>query len=242
MKKPIIKYSKLTFDYIKHKLSSKFNFVEHSFNYGKDCYCLLIDSMISNLYVDENRLEEFDIVTDVDEYIEKILVYSFLEKSTIKIIPPEGMEMFIDGKDIKFRPVKKKIEYKDIAEELFLNKESFYIGNYARIGNWKAERKEECHYSTLCPNKEQAEKLMNINKLINTANYFNDKYSDQEDEDLEENNDYSHYYCFSLSKSELVIEKELREDVISLIRFKTKKAAEETLKVLGKDLIISILK
>ena len=242
MKKPIIKYSKTIFETIKYRLIDKFSFVEHGFNSGNNCYCLLINNTISNLCIDEENLDRYDIASSVDEYINKIIIYVDVEKSSFKIVPPEGMEVFIDGRDIKFRPIKKKLEYKDIAEELFLNKDSFYIGNYARIGNWKAERKEECHYSTLCPNKEQAEKLMNINKLINTANYFNDKYSDQEDEDLEENNDYNHYYCFSLSRSGLTIEKELREDVTSLIRFKTKKAAEETLKVLGKDLIISILK
>ena len=233
MKSPIFKYDKVSFELIKQRLCTECEFIERHFI--NDSYCVFSkkdDSryIVENLVILSSELEKYDLCSTIDEFVSKVNNIILLRIGA-KIIPPEGMEMYYDGDNIRFRPKNSIKTYFDIAKELFLNKDSYYIGNYAHIGTWKAVREGDCYYSTICSSKEQAEKLLGINKLINTADYFNSKYQ----------KDGSSFYYYSLKDNSVVINKE-SEKIFSAVKFNTRVAAEETLRVLGEELIISIFK
>lgn len=48
----------------------------------------------------------------------------------IKINIPEGMEAYLKGNVIKFKPVENKLTYENIAKELFDNKDVWRIENF----------------------------------------------------------------------------------------------------------------
>lgn len=92
----------------------------------------------------------------------------------IKIQVPEGYE--IDEKNstfecIKFKPIKKVETYDDVARELFLNKNAYFIDTRGRVSN--VIPKNDYNDFNNCVTKKQAEKLLAINQLMNVAHYLN---------------------------------------------------------------------
>lgn len=75
-----------------------------------------------------------------------------MDSKNLTIIPPEGMEAYQEGNEIKFRPVKKKLTYENVAEELFYNEdvwrfENYAVNKYAKVVNW--------HYCTNCTSENK---------------------------------------------------------------------------------------
>lgn len=111
---------------------------------------------------------EKEIIT-FDEFKEQLN----MEKE-IKIQVPEGYE--IDEKNstfecIKFKPIKKVETYDDVARELFLNKNAYFIDTRGRVSN--VIPKNDYNDFNNCVTKKQAEKLLAINQLMNVASYLN---------------------------------------------------------------------
>ena len=98
-----------------------------------------------------------------------------MKTKEVKIQIPEGYEIDKENSTfecVKFKPIKKNITYKDIHEYLFKNKNSFYITNFGRVDNYL------CVCSVMdnknnATNREQLERLLALNQLLNIAEYYN---------------------------------------------------------------------
>ena len=155
-----------------------------------------------------------------------------MENKEIKITPPEGYEIDkeISTFDcIKFKPVKKKLTYEDIAKELFYNNEISYIDTNGKIARF------HCFdiYRNLnnCLTTKQAEKLLAINKLLNVAKYLNGDWK-PDWQDITQNKWYL----------EEETGKGISADSASLFNcricyFKTKEFAEQAVEILGEDVV-----
>lgn len=92
----------------------------------------------------------------------------------VKIIIPEGMEIDKENSTfecIKFKP--KKLTYDDIARELFCDKEGFCINAKADIIKIRPNT-SDFNDDNNATSKDQCEKLLALNKLINVATYLNE--------------------------------------------------------------------
>lgn len=99
-----------------------------------------------------------------------------MEQKSFKIQVPEGYEIDKENstfEEIKFKPIKKHLTYKDVAKELFDYKQYYWsdskgeIWDYPKLGCLLTEANN-------CTSHRQAEKLLAINKLMNVAKYLND--------------------------------------------------------------------
>lgn len=100
-----------------------------------------------------------------------------METNGLTIIPPEGMEAYQEGNEIKFRPIKKQISYEDVVKKLFENKDVWRleysgINKFYKTPNWS--------YCTNCTSEKQTKKLLAINQLMNVAKYLNAKEKPKE--------------------------------------------------------------
>lgn len=93
-----------------------------------------------------------------------------MDSKNLTIIPPEGMEAYQEGNEIKFRPIKKGLTYEDIARELFDGKDVWRVEGY-NIVKYNKPSTWDCTIN--CTSKKQAQKLRAINKLMNVAKYLN---------------------------------------------------------------------
>ena len=92
----------------------------------------------------------------------------------LKIEAPEGYEVDWDNssKDtIRFKPIKKKIKYYDIAKKLFLNKITYFISVDGKISSYLLKGNPSIENNAT--SKQQLEQLLALNKLMNVAKYLN---------------------------------------------------------------------
>lgn len=151
-----------------------------------------------------------------------------MDSKNLTIIPPEGMEAYQEGNEIKFRPVKKKLTYENVAEELFYNEdvwrfENYAVNKYAKVVNW--------HYCTNCTSEKQAQKLRAINQLMNVAKYLNGGWQPNWETDDEFN-----YFIYVDSKGVLSIGSHAFTHS-SEIYFKSKELAQQAIEILGEETI-----
>lgn len=95
-----------------------------------------------------------------------------METREVKIQVPEGYEIDKENSTfecIKFKP--KKLTYKDIAKNLFKDNKAYYINTDGTICYFLCS--SHYPYSNNAVSKEQWEKLLALNKLINVAKYLN---------------------------------------------------------------------
>ena len=103
-----------------------------------------------------------------------------METKEIKINVPKGYEIDEENstfKCIKFKPIKKELTYKDMAEELFSDIGFYIISNGGIIPFDKTVGKDDKNNAT---NKNQLERLLALNQLFNIAEYYNRKNSKEE--------------------------------------------------------------
>ena len=157
--------------------------------------------------------------------------YMEVKEKEIRITIPKGYVIDEENSTfecIKFKP--KKLTYEDVAKELFEGKKTYYIDDNGKIEENICYRNCDTHADpNNCVTKEQAEKLLAINKLMNVATYFNGKDWDFYDN----NNKYSFY---------INTNKELAFNVsystkFGIAYFKTKQLAEKAIEILGEDTI-----
>ena len=92
----------------------------------------------------------------------------------IKITIPEGYE--IDRENSTFECIKfkkKGLTYKDVAEKLFKGKKTYFIGALADISYYIPScNTDQANNAT---SEKQLQRLLAINKLMNVAEYLNDR-------------------------------------------------------------------
>jgi len=130
-----------------------------------------------------------------------------METKEIKIKVPEGYEIDKENSTfecIKFKPIKKELTYKDVVEELFSNT-CYYTNACGKIVTpiGSIIGKEDKNYAT---SKEQLERLLALNQLLNIAEYYNKKSPKQEET----------VYCFNFDKRNLgyYVEKHIKPIVV----------------------------
>lgn len=150
----------------------------------------------------------------------------------LKIIPPEGMEWYQEGNEIKFRP-KKRIDKQEVYRTLFSNEDAWrptdygVVQKFAKTPNW--------NYTTNCTSEKQAQKLLAINQLMNIAKYLNENWIP----DWEEGNSEFKYYI-QIYHKKLSISYTTHYNG-SIVYFKSEKLAQKAIEILGEDLIYSTL-
>lgn len=101
-----------------------------------------------------------------------------MKAKELKIQVPEGYVIDKENSTlecIKFKPINKNITYKDICNTLFTKKFGFFISTNGNI-----EMNEIFNYYTTseknnATNKEQLERLLALNQLLNIAEYYNSR-------------------------------------------------------------------
>lgn len=156
-----------------------------------------------------------------------------METKEMKIVPPDGYEIDRENSTlecIKFKPIDKKLTYEDVAKELFKDKVICYINAVGAVGKGKVE-KEYVLYPNNCTSKEQAEKLIAINKLMNVVKYLNGDWSP----DWEDNNNEFKYYINHYHK---VINISYTSHYNSSnVYFKSEELARQAIEILGEETI-----
>lgn len=138
-----------------------------------------------------------------------------MEIQGYKIIPPEGMECYLDGSEIKFRPIENKPEiscYDDITRKLFEKEMGVYITSH-------------------CVSQKQAKKALAINKLLNIAKYLNDGWVPDWNNSVEQK-----YYIYINILNNIDINYALNKRE-SIVYFRTEELARKAIEILGEKTI-----
>lgn len=113
-----------------------------------------------------------------------------MKTKEIKIQVPEGYEIDKENSTfecIKFKPIKRDITYNDICSILFKDKNSFFTTISGHITNdtlaWAGAIEKNN-----ATNREQLERLLALNQLLNIAEYYNKMHSNA-------TNHYTIVYC-----------------------------------------------
>ena len=94
----------------------------------------------------------------------------------LKIEAPKGYEVDWENSSmntIRFKPIKKKITYKDVCRELFLDKPSWRLRDTGVIGGINCTSSAMIYHSSISTSYKQLEQILALNKLINVAKYLN---------------------------------------------------------------------
>lgn len=150
-------------------------------------------------------------------------------EKTIEFKIPEGYVFDKDNSTenvIRFKPVKKKIKYHNIAEKLFLNKITHFISVNGEIGSYLlTENPSRANNAT---SKQQLEQLLALNKLMNVAKYLN---SDWEPDWNDEYENKFYIYCLF---GKLYICKKQRANY-GCVAFKSEELTHQAIDILGED-------
>ena len=102
-----------------------------------------------------------------------------METKELKIQAPEGYEIDKENSTfecIRFKPINKGITYEDVCNHIFniCNGDIGYyienIGNIRKASGFSNEARRDKNNAT---NKEQLERLLALNQLLNIAEYYN---------------------------------------------------------------------
>ena len=129
-----------------------------------------------------------------------------METKEIKINVPEGYEIDKENSTfecIKFKPIKKELTYEDMAEELFSDIGFYIISNGGIIPFDKTVGKDDKNNAT---NKNQLERLLALNQLLNIAEYYNRKNSKEEN--------YIYRINFEKSSSEYFVQEDICPTIV----------------------------
>lgn len=128
--------------------------------------------VIENIYI--YTLEMFDQV------INEPKINNNMETKEIKINVPKGYEIDKENSTfecIKFKPIKKELSYKDVAEELF-SKNMFTSDIKGKIF-WISSSGSKIDKNNTT-NRKQLKRLFALNQLLNIAEYYNKKSPKEE--------------------------------------------------------------
>ena len=154
-------------------------------------------NVIENIYI--YTLEMFDQVINESKT-------NNMETKEIKINVPEGYEIDKENSTfecIKFKPIKKELTYEDMAEELFSDIGFYIISNGGIIPFDKTVGKDDKNNAT---NKNQLERLLALNQLLNIAEYYNKKSPKEEN--------YIYRINFEKSSSEYFVQEDICPTIV----------------------------
>lgn len=149
----------------------------------------------------------------------------------IKIKVPKGYEIDEENSTfecIKFKPIKKVETYDDVARELFLNKQAYFINTRGRATT--VFPKNDYNDLNNCITVEQVEKLLAINKLMNVAKYLNKDWKPAW-ENAAEN---KYYICLNHNSIGIFVALTAHSDVAY---FPDRETAKKAIEILGEDTI-----
>lgn len=157
-----------------------------------------------------------------------------METKEFKIQVPEGYE--IDKKNstfelIKFKPIKKDMNYDDVARELFYMKQANIIGRDGDVQLCYATTEKNASNPIICTSSKQTEKLIAINKLMNVAKYLNGEWCPN----WNDGNECK--WTLYIGKQNKIGVDFLCDDVISFVYFKSEEAAQQAIEILGEETI-----
>ena len=150
----------------------------------------------------------------------------------LKIVPPEGMEYYIENGEVRFREIKKNLTYNDIAKELFENNKTCYIDIFGNV-KYSDEAEFNCIEAHNCTSEKQAQKLLAINKLMNVAKYLNGDWKPNWNDN---NNEYKYYIWYLPINNSLAIDSTI-SNCTSVVFFKSKELAQQAIDILGEETI-----
>lgn len=149
----------------------------------------------------------------------------------LKIVPPEGYEIDRENSSIdtiRFKPIKKKIKYHNIAEKLFLNKITYFISVNGEIGSHMlTENPSRANNAT---SKQQIEQLLAVNKLMNVAKYLNGDW--EPDWNDRHQHKWFIFYDHQLSGLYLAIHYTQR---FASVYFKSEELSLQAIEILGEE-------
>lgn len=155
-----------------------------------------------------------------------------MKANNLTIIPPEGMEAYQEGNEIKFRPIEKQLTYEDIAKKLFSDNVTHYPNLYGEIQNSPVGLADsKVSNPNNCTSEKQAQKLLAINKLMNVAKYLNDGWQPNWEE---HNNEFKWYINLY---HEIIGVNYTTHYNGQIVYFKSKELAEQAISILGQDTI-----
>ena len=154
-----------------------------------------------------------------------------MKTQELKIEAPEGYEIDWDNSSmntIRFKPIKKKITYKDIRRELFFNKPSWRL-----LENGTAKHADisdsAISYSTIVATSDkQLKQLVALNKLMNVAKYLN---GDWEPEWNDANENKFYIYCL-FGKLSICAKQRANHGCAA---FKSEELAYQAIEILGEE-------
>lgn len=156
-----------------------------------------------------------------------------METKEMKIVPPEGYEIDKENSTfecVKFKPIKKVLNYEDVAKELFSGKDVAYIDV---TGNATIHKIEDCCLldPNNCTSKKQAEKLLAINKLMNVAKYLNGEWKPDWSKGGEEK------WFLKFDEHRIVYAGSVEYTCFCNVFFKSEDAAQQAIDILGEETI-----
>lgn len=150
--------------------------------------------------------------------------------NNIVIETPDGMEAYLEGNIVKFKPIEKKLTYPHIAEKLFDKKCRVKIESAGIIIEENNCNIINVPYPTNCTSRKQAEKLLAINKLMNVAKYLNEDWQP----DWNNNYENKHYLRICNEKIEIGCATIYISDIVY---FKSEGLAKQAIEILGEETI-----
>lgn len=150
----------------------------------------------------------------------------------LKIIPPEGMEYYIENGEVRFREIKKNLTYDDISYNLFYGTRHHYISS----SNVEKPIEAECgtivyyNWPARCTSKKQAQKLLAINKLMNVAKYLNGDWKPNWSDNIQKK------YYISIATDNINIDFMFNTCCFDVC-FKSKELAKQAIDILGEETI-----
>lgn len=151
----------------------------------------------------------------------------------LKIVPPEGYEVDWDNSSrntIRFKPTKKKITYKDICRELFLDKPSWRLTDLGTTIHATCTSSAIIHHKTISTSEKQLAQLLALNKLMNVAKYLNGDW----EPNFKDTDPYKYYISYDSDIKKLSIWfKQYMND--GSVYFKSEELAHQAIEILGEN-------
>lgn len=154
-----------------------------------------------------------------------------MKTKELKIEAPEGYEVDWDNSSnniIRFKPIEKKITYKDICRELFLDKPSWRLADSGTPIRAACTSSAIIHHKTINTSAKQLAQLLALNKLMNVAKYLNGDWVPNWDDDYEN----KFYIYYALGKFNLVSKQRAN---YGCVYFKSEELAHQAIEILGED-------
>lgn len=156
-----------------------------------------------------------------------------MKTQELKIEAPEGYEVDWENSSnntIRFKSVKKKITYKDVCRELFLDKPSWRLRDTGVIGCTNCTSSAVIHHSSISTSYKQLEQLLALNKLMNVAKYLNGDW----EPNFKDTDHYKYYISYDSDIKKLSIWfKQYMND--GSVYFKSEELVRQAIEILGED-------